>query len=144
MDRSWSTGLTKSGPLEKGMANHFSILALKTPWTVWKRKKHIDRCKCSSVLANWPQQSSISSFEGAHHYHHPTIVWPQPCPSTENWIKDLLSMAPLIRTRPNFPHSQSLQSGSFHKPLILIHWEKTMKPQSQKTNQTDHMDHSLV
>ena len=22
------------GPLEKGMANHFSILALRTPWTV--------------------------------------------------------------------------------------------------------------
>ena len=32
----------------------------------------------------------------------------QPQPSTENWIKDLLSMAPPIRTRPSFPHSQSL------------------------------------
>ena len=31
--------LTKRGPLEKGMANHFSILALRTPWTVWKGKK---------------------------------------------------------------------------------------------------------
>ena len=30
-DRMWSTG--------EGMANHFSILALKTPWTVWKGKK---------------------------------------------------------------------------------------------------------
>ena len=28
-------GLTECGPLEKGMANHFSILALRTPWTVW-------------------------------------------------------------------------------------------------------------
>ena len=27
----------------------------------------------------------------------------QPCPSTENWIKDLLSMAPPIRRRPSFP-----------------------------------------
>ena len=27
--------LTKRGPLEKGMANHFSILALRTPWTMW-------------------------------------------------------------------------------------------------------------
>ena len=45
----------------------------------------------------------------------------QPCPSTENWIKDLLSMAPPIRTRPSFPLSHSLPSGSFHKPLILIH-----------------------
>ena len=58
-----------------------------------------------------------------------TIVWPQvnnrrgtqPHPSTENWIKDLLSMAPPIRTRPSFPFNQSLSSGSFHKPLILFH-----------------------
>ena len=42
-------------------------------------------------------------------------------PSTEYWIKDLLSMAPPIRTRPSFPLSQSLPSGSFHKPLILLH-----------------------
>ena len=25
--------------LEKGMANHFSILALRTPWTVWEGKR---------------------------------------------------------------------------------------------------------
>ena len=30
MDRSWWRVLTKCGPLEKGMANHFSILALRT------------------------------------------------------------------------------------------------------------------
>ena len=30
-EKTWSTG--------KGMANHFSILALRTPWTVWKGKK---------------------------------------------------------------------------------------------------------
>ena len=39
MDGSWWRVLTKWGPLEKGMANHFSILALRTPWTVWKGKK---------------------------------------------------------------------------------------------------------
>ena len=58
-----------------------------------------------------------------------TIVWPQVnsregtqlYPSTENWIKDLLSMAPRIRTRPNFLLSQSLPSGSFHKPPTLLH-----------------------
>ena len=42
-------------------------------------------------------------------------------PPTENWIKDLLSMALTIRTRPTFPLCQSLPSGSFHKPLILRH-----------------------
>ena len=31
--------LTKRAPPEKGMANHFSILALRTPWTVRKGKK---------------------------------------------------------------------------------------------------------
>ena len=35
---SWWRGLTECGPLEKGMANHFSILALRTPWTPWKGK----------------------------------------------------------------------------------------------------------
>jgi len=45
----------------------------------------------------------------------------QPHPSVENWIKDLLNMALPIRTRPRLPFSQSLPSGSFHKPLIFIH-----------------------
>ena len=35
---SWWRGLTECGPLEKGMANHFSIFALRTPSTVWKGK----------------------------------------------------------------------------------------------------------
>ena len=39
MDGSWCKVPTKHGPLEKGMANYFSILALRTPWTVWKDKK---------------------------------------------------------------------------------------------------------
>ena len=42
-------------------------------------------------------------------------------PLTENWIKDLLSMAQSIRTRPSFPLSQSFPSGSFHKPLTILH-----------------------
>ena len=39
MARSLWRGLTECDPLEKGMANHFSILALRTPLTVWKGKK---------------------------------------------------------------------------------------------------------
>ena len=38
-DGSWYRVLTKCGPLENAMATHFSILALRTPWTVWKSKK---------------------------------------------------------------------------------------------------------
>ena len=62
-----------------------------------------------------------------------TIVWrqvnnregTQPYPSTENWIKDLLSLAPPIRTRPSFPLSQSLPSGSIQKPLTLLEGRQT-------------------
>ena len=39
IDGSWWKVLTKCGPLEKGMANHFSILAWRNPWTVWNGKK---------------------------------------------------------------------------------------------------------
>ena len=35
---SWWRGLTEWDPLEKGMANHFSILALRTPMNTMKRQ----------------------------------------------------------------------------------------------------------
>ena len=38
-DASWWRVTTKCGPLERWMVNHFSILALRTLWTVWKGKK---------------------------------------------------------------------------------------------------------
>ena len=58
-----------------------------------------------------------------------TIVWfqvnsregTQLYPSTENWVEDLLSVAPPNRTGPSFPISESLPSESFHKPLVLLH-----------------------
>ena len=57
------------------------------------------------------------------------IYWAWPCPTEQ----DLVSP------------SQSLPSGSFHK---LLSWstrgQTEWKSQSQKTNQNDHMDHSLV
>ena len=72
----------------------------------------------------------VGPFEGGcrylHYLHHSLasgqiMEGTQPCPSTENWIKDLLSMAPVMKTRTIFPLSQSLLSGSFHKLLILLH-----------------------
>ena len=55
-------------------------------------------------------------------------------PSTENQIKDLLRMAPPIRTRPSFPLSESPPSESFHKPLILL-YQRADRP---KTTITEH------
>ena len=47
-DRSWWRVLTKCGSLEKEMEDHFSILASRTPWTVWKDKK----------IGHWKMNSS--------------------------------------------------------------------------------------
>ena len=41
MDGSWWRVLTKRGPLEKGIAYHFSILALRTPMNSMKRQKEM-------------------------------------------------------------------------------------------------------
>ena len=41
IDGSWWRVLTKRCPLVKGMANHFSILALRNPWTVWGLNKDL-------------------------------------------------------------------------------------------------------
>ena len=60
-----------------------------------------------------------------------------------NWTE--LRIALPISTRPSFPLSQSLPSGSFHSLLSFsIRGQTEWKPQSQKTNQSDHMDHTLV
>ena len=81
-------------------------------------------------LGHRVQQCIMGPFEGGHHYlHYLHHSWPQVNSregtqlylSTENWIKDLLSTAPPIRTRPSFPLSQSLPSGCFDKSLILFH-----------------------
>ena len=72
---------------------------------------------------HWIQQSLHKSFWR----RSPLLPLPyhregtQPHLLTENWIKDLLSMALPIRTRPSFLLSRSLPSGRFHKPFILIH-----------------------
>ena len=75
-------------------------------WDLWKEVTIIF---ITSIKA-WPQ---LNSREGT-----------QVHPSVENWIKDLLSMASPINTRPSFSLSQPLPSGSFHKPPILLYQRK--------------------
>ena len=84
-----------------------------------------------------------------------SIVWPQvnsregtqlhPSKKKKKWIKDLQSMAQPIRTTPSFLLSQSLPSGSFHKPLTFsIRGQTDRKLQEKKTNQSNDVDHNLV
>ena len=58
--------------------------------------------------------------QGGRHRVWQCEVGTQSCQATENWIKDLLRMAPPIRTRPSFPYSQSPPSGSFHRLHSLL------------------------
>ena len=81
-----------------------------------------------------------------------TIVWPQVNsrvgtqlhPSTEIGL-NLLIMAPPIRTRPSYPLvSLSHQEAAISLLSFSTREQTDWKPQSQKTNQSNHMDHSLV
>ena len=77
---------------------------------VWQRRGWAVACcraagsECSSV--------GMGPFEGGCHYHHylchslapgNNSEGTQPCPSTENWIKDLLSVAPPSKQDPVSP-----------------------------------------
>ena len=64
----------------------------------------------------------------------------QPGQSRENWIKDLLSMALPFRTRSSFSTvSFSHQEASLSLLSLSFRGQAEWKPQSQKTNQTDHI-----
>ena len=120
--------------------------------SLWQRRGLAGACcrvggrNCSSTC--------MGSFAGGHHYlHYLHLVWSQVKSregtqlhqSTESWIKDLGSMALPIRTKPSIPISHPIPSGSLHKRLILLHQRADrLKITPQKTNQFDHMDHSLV
>ena len=43
----------------------------------------------------------------------------RPCPSIENWIKVFTEHGPTHQNKNQFP-PQSLPTGSFHQPLILL------------------------
>ena len=61
---SWWRVLTKHGPLEKGMAKHLSILALRAPWTIWKDAIASALCSGPENLVsqqNWWKDNLISS-----------------------------------------------------------------------------------
>ena len=84
----------------------------------------------AGLLQGQGTECSMRPFEEGHHYlHYLHRVWLQvkqqgrntALPIKENWIKDLLNMAPPIRTRPSFPLSQSFPSESFHKALTILY-----------------------
>ena len=66
-DGSWWRGLTECGPLEKGMAKHFSILALdrtlkgKLPRSVGAQYATGDQCRNNSRKKEWAKAKTPPS-----------------------------------------------------------------------------------
>ena len=77
--------LTECGPLEKGMANHFSILAWRIPgiggawWAaiygIAQSRTRLKRLSSSSKGMHWSQQtpSSNNTIEDSTHGHHQMV-----------------------------------------------------------------------
>ena len=111
---------------------------------IWSIQESPQRCE-SAVACCWVRGTecnivSTNPFEGGLHYlHYPhhSLALGQTTerehPSTENYIKDLLSIA-THQNNTQFPSQSISPSGSFHKPLILIH----QRPDRRKTTITDY------
>ena len=52
-DGSWWRVLTKCGPLEKRMTTHFSVLALRTPWSILTAVHRITKRHYWATELNW-------------------------------------------------------------------------------------------
>ena len=79
-------GVTSGGMGWQWPATGLGALSVAVP--AWDLLKEVSIVFIISSIA-WPQ---VNNREGT-----------QPHASTENWIKDLLKVAPSIRTRPSFP-----------------------------------------
>ena len=126
------------------------------PWVSRSfQQRHGSSVPCCRVRGNEWGIACIGPSEGGHHYlhylncglvsgqttgreHNPShqqkiglkIYWSWPLPSEQDLVSPTVSLSHLEA-------SISLLSLSLRGQIEL-------KPQSQKTNQTDHMDHSLV
>ena len=81
MDGSWWRVLIKRGPLEKGMANHFSILALRTPLNSMKRqndrilKKELSRSVGAQYATGDQWRNNSRKNEGMEPKQNNTQLW---------------------------------------------------------------------
>ena len=137
MDRSWWRVLTRRGLLEKGMVSHFSILALRTPWTEWTGKKDKLKELPRSVKAKSESRSVVSDSLWPHGLYRP---WNSPGQNTGVGNLSLLQgIFPTQGSNQGLPHCRRILSQVSHKwsPSIL-EWVAYPFPSgfSQLRNQT--------
>ena len=79
---SWWRGLTEYGPLGKGMANHFSILALGTPWMLGKTLE--SPLDCQEIQPVHPKGDQPWVFIGRTDAEAETpVLW---LPHVKSWL----------------------------------------------------------
>ena len=92
-DESWWRVLSKCGSLEKGMSNHFSIPALRRPWTVWKGKTHYQLSTEKRHPSLWHcsawSHHNIVIFQGSQQRQHARVH-----PQSRQTLCDLIDCSP--------------------------------------------------
>ena len=110
---------------------------------------------CCGVGGSECSSTGMGSFEGGHHYlhylHH-SLASGQTIGREHNPVHQQKIGLKIYRAWPR-PSEQdpvspsfslSYQEASISLLSLSIRGQREWKPQSQKTNQSDHMDHSLV
>ena len=118
-DRMWS--------MRKGMANHFSILALRTPWTVWKGNMigYRKSLTCSTWMQSQKWKNDLCSFPRQTIQYHGN---PSLCPNQ----KFLRSLSWMVVWRPTRP-LKTKKKNEKKKDILFIIGDWNAKVGSQET-----------
>ena len=103
----------------------------------WQWACRVGGTECGSACTDLLRKSPLSSLPPpVFALRSNNREGTQPCPSTENWIKDLLSMALPIRKRPSFP-TQSVT------PIRNFPWASYTYPSEGRQNE-NHNHRKLI
>ena len=119
-DRMWS--------MRKGMANHFSILALRTPWTVRKGNMigYRKSLTCSTSMQSQKWKNDLCSFPRQTIQYHGN---PSLCPNQKFWR----SLSWMVVWRPTRPFKTKKKERKKKKDILFIIGDWNAKVGSQET-----------
>ena len=112
MDGSWWRGLTECGPLEKGMANNFIILALRTPWTVLSMEM-FNNCHSRT---RWGRGMAIS----AGTKDTKVLLIPPPCPHKVVFLILIVTQWACLLSTHSKGKSASVWDSATYTNLVII------------------------
>ena len=102
------------------ITNSQSLLKIISIKSVMPSNHLILCCPILLLSSIFPCIRVFSNESVLHYLHHSLGTGREHSPTHQQKIRLKIYGALPIKTRPSSPHSQSLQSGSFHKPLSLF------------------------